>query len=282
MCNTTQLNSKVHEFDGFSFYNSLEQPNHWRDHGHEEIQITLPQTNAQARIQYSSSTGKKIHRQIETGQAFLVAQNQSHELDWQHTAELTLVYLHPRFFSSAINNSIENNHLEICDRFSLVNDTLIQEVGIIFRYLCSSGMATEKLYVENLANLLAVHLLKHYLNYDLKVSPLYQRLSQKKLKLILEYIDDNLDRKINLSDLAAIAGVGKFYFCRLFKSSLNLTPYKYVLQQRIKRAKKLLKYSDSPICDIALDCGFSSQSHLAKHFRSMVDTSPMNYRRSVQ
>lgn len=282
MCNTTQLSNKVHEFDGFSFYNSLEQPNHWQDRGHEEIQITLPQTNARAWIQYASSTGKKIHRQIKTGQAFLVAQNRSHELDWQHPAELTLIYLHPRFFSSAIDNPIENNHLEICNRFSLVNDTLIQEVGIIFRYLCSSGMATEKLYIKNLANLLTVHLLKHYLNYDLKVSPFDKGLSQKKLKLILEYIDGNLDRKITLTDLAAIARVSKFYFCRLFKSSFNLTPYQYVLQQRIKRAKKLLEHSELPICDIALDCGFSSQSHLAKHFRTMVDTSPMNYRKSVR
>ena len=282
MCNTQELSSKVYKFDGFSFYNSLEQPNYWAEHGHAEIQVTLPQSDAQAWIEYQPSNGKQHFRQIDSGQAFIVAQNQSHKLDWHRTAELTLFYLHPCFFANAIGDSIENNHLEVCDRFSLVNDTLIQEVGVIFRYLCSQGIAAEKLYLENLANLLAVHLLKNYLNCNPKVPSLELRLSPKKLDLVLQYIEANLERKITLSKLANIAGVGKFYFCRLFKSSFGLTPYQYVIQQRVAKAKKLLTNSNIPICDIALDCGFSSQSHLAKHFRSMVRSSPMNYRKSCK
>ena len=278
MCNTQKLSSEVYQFDGFSFYNSLEQPNYWLDHGHEEIQITLPQANSQAWIKCQSLSNRQSFRQVESGQAFLVSQNQSHQLEWRKPAELTLFYLHPSFFARAINDSIENNHLEICDRHSLVDDTLIREVGVIFRYLRSSEIPVERLYVENLANLLAVHLLKKYLNYNVK-SQSYKKLSQQKLKRILEYIEINLDQKITLSDLAEIAGVGKFYFCRLFKSTVNLTPYQYVLQQRVERAKRLLKYSNLPICDVSLECGFSSQSHLTKHFRNMVKVSPMNYRK---
>ena len=280
VCDTKQLSQEVYQFDGFGFYNALEQPNYWQNHGHEEIQITLPQTNANAWIECQSSTGKMRQQRIELGQAFLVSQHQFHELNWQNPAELTLFYLHPRFFCTAIDDSIENNHFEVGDRFCLVNDILIQEVGVIFRYLCSKGVAGEKLYLESLANLLAVHLLKNYLNHELKVPSLERGLSPKKLDSVLQYIEANLDRKITLSKLANIAGVGKFYFSRLFKSSLGLTPYQYVIRQRVGRAKKLLTYSNVPICDIALDCGFSSQSHLAKHFRSMVKASPMSYRKS--
>lgn len=282
MCDTKQLSNKVYQFDGFSFYHSLEKPNCWLEHGHEEIQITLPQNKAQAWIQYQSSTGKSLRRKVKPGQSCLIAQNQFHRLDWQSEAELTLFYLHPRFFANAINNPVENNHLEICASLAPENDTLIQKVGAIFRYLCNSGMAMEKLYIENLANLLAVHLLKNYLDYSLKADSFERGLSQKTLKSVLEYIEANLDRKITLSDLASIAGIGKFYFCRLFKNSLNLTPYQYVLQQRMKRAKEMLRYSNSPICDVALDCGFSSQSHLTKHFRKMVNTSPMTYRKNIR
>ncbi|MEM9510502.1 MAG: AraC family transcriptional regulator [Cyanobacteria bacterium P01_E01_bin.35] len=280
MCDTEKLSNRLYQFDGFSFYNSLEKTNYWLNHKHEEIQITLPQINSQAWIHYESSAGKQFSREIKADQTFLVSQHQLHQLDWRQTAELTLFYLHPRFLANAVDDSLENYNLEIHDHFSLIHDTLIQEVGVIFRYLCQAGMAMEKLYVENLANLLAVHLLKNYLNYDLKVSSLDRGLSQPKLKRILEYIDTNLDRKITLADLSTIAGLGKFYFCRLFKNSLDATPYQYVLQQRIERAQKLLKYSDLPISDIALDCGFSSQSHLTKHFRNIVKTSPKNYRES--
>lgn len=277
MCNPKRLNSKVHQFDGFSFYNCLEEPKYYGEHAHEEIQITLLQANAKAWIKYQSSAVKQYTKQITAGKSFLVSSNQPHSLDWQQTAEMTLFYLHPSFFTNAIGDFIGNN-LEIDERFSLVDDTLIREVGVILRYLCSSNGDIERLYAENLANLLAVHLLKNYSNYKVRVSHGLKRLPLKKLDIVFEYIEANLAQKITLSDLAAIAGVGKFYFCRLFKSSTNMTPYNYVLQQRIERAKSLLSHSNLAIAEIALECGFSNQSHLAKHFRTMVGTSPMVYR----
>ena len=69
-----------------------------------------------------------------------------------------------------------------------------------------------------------------------------------------------------LSDLAAVVGMGKFHFSRLFKSSTGCSPYTYVLQRRVEKAKKMLRYSNIPICEIALECGFGNQSHLTKHF----------------
>ncbi|MBV6624592.1 MAG: helix-turn-helix transcriptional regulator [Rivularia sp. (in: Bacteria)] len=278
MCQTAKLTNTVYEFDGFSFYSSLEKSTHWCEHSHEEIQITLPQTNALAWMKLQSSDGKKYVRQIKPGQVFLVTSNQDHALEWQQPAELTLFYLTPSFLASAIGDSIEEHHLEIDNNFLLMNDTLIKEVGVIFRYLCNFGVAKERLYFESLANLLAIHLLKNYFNYDLKISNHCDKLSQPKLNLVFEYIENNLDSKISLTDLATTAGIGKFYFSRLFKSSTNVSPYRYVLQQRIKRAKSLLTRTDMPICNIALECGFSNQSHMAKYFRMMVGTSPKKFR----
>ena len=239
MCNTQKLSNKVHHFDGFSFSNSLELPNYWSEHGHQEVQITLPQANAKAWINCQSSTAKQSIEQIKVGQSFLISSNQPHSLEWQQKAELTLVYLHPSFFASAIGNVVENSHLEVNDRFSLVDDVLIQQIGAIFSHLCAVDLAEERMYVENLANLLAVHLLKKYLNYDLKIFHSEKKLSSKKLNLVFEYIEANLNSKITLSDLAVITDIGKFYFCRLFKSSTNTTPYKYILQQRVERAKNV-------------------------------------------
>ncbi|MEM9510074.1 MAG: hypothetical protein AAGA16_20715, partial [Cyanobacteria bacterium P01_E01_bin.35] len=164
MCNTKKLSNNVYQFDGFGFYNSLEEPNYWQEHGHEEIQITLPQYNAQAWMEYQSPAGKRLFKQIKPGEVFLVGQSTPHQLDWQQKAELTLFYLHPQFFSSILNDSIENYQLEIRDCFSLTNDALIQQVGAIFRHLCNLDNGSERLYIESLANLLAVHLIKNYLN----------------------------------------------------------------------------------------------------------------------
>lgn len=278
MCNTEQLSNKVYRFDGFSFYNALEKPNSWGNHSHRELQITIPQTNAQAWITCLSD--KPRTRQIASGQSFLVAPDRTHNLDWHKEAKLTLFYFHPDFFSNVVNESFTDRNFEICDRLTLVEDPLIWGIGNIFSHLCSTGLSIEKLYVENLANVLAIHLLKKYIRLEPK-EDVSKRLSSQKLTLVLEYVEDNIDSKITLADLASTCGLGKFYFCRLFKNSTNITPYKYILQRRVERAKLLLKSSKLPIADIAYDCGFSSQSHLNKHFCNLVGMNPSKYRKQV-
>lgn len=281
MCNIHQLSNKAYQFNGFTFYNSWEEPNDWRMHSHEEIQITLPQGNTRALINYESSSSQHRTQQIKVGEAFLVSPNQEHTLDWQNKAELTLFYLHPRFFANTVNESMKNKQFKINNCFKIIDDLIIREIGSIFRNLCSLGLDTEKLYLENLANLLAVHLLKNHLSYDLKDFHNAPRLSIKKFNLIVEYIEANLSEKITLTDLAKVVNLGKFYFSHSFKNHTNMTPYDYVLQLRVKQAKRLLKSSDLPICDVALECGFGNQSHLAKHFRQKLGITPMNYRKNA-
>ncbi|MGH8000244.1 MAG: helix-turn-helix domain-containing protein, partial [Brasilonema sp.] len=68
-----------------------------------------------------------------------------------------------------------------------------------------------------------------------------------------------------------------YYFCQLFKQSLGITPYQYVLQLRVERAKQLLKNQKITICDVALACGFANQSHFTKHFRKLTGMTPKAY-----
>ncbi|NJO43692.1 MAG: helix-turn-helix transcriptional regulator [Cyanobacteria bacterium CRU_2_1] len=69
-----------------------------------------------------------------------------------------------------------------------------------------------------------------------------------------------------------------YYFCELFKQSIGVAPYQYVLQQRVERAKQLLKDEKRAIVDIALECGFANQTHLNKHFRKLTGMTPKSYR----
>ena len=281
MCELAKLKGKFYQFDGFSFYNSIEPKNCWSEHCHEEIQILLPGANAKATIGYQSSTGKAIARTIEADRCCLIAPNRVHALDWQQEAGLTLFYLHPRFLANAVDRSIKSGRLNLDTCFIPLNDGVIRQMGTIFRQLCHLNTDEAKLYAKELAHLLAIHLSEKYFVRNTKTFSSPKKLSTEKLNLISEYIDANLERKITLSDLAAVAGIGKFYFSRLFKSSIGCSPYTYVLRRRIEKAKKLLRYSNISICEIALECGFSNQSHLAKHFRRISGTTPASYRQSV-
>ncbi|MDV2992533.1 MAG: Melibiose operon regulatory protein [Chroococcidiopsis sp. SAG 2025] len=97
-------------------------------------------------------------------------------------------------------------------------------------------------------------------------------------KVPLDYIHEHLDRDIKLADLADLLGISQFHLGHLFKQSLGISPYQYLLGQRIERAKQLLKQTDRSIIEIALMCGFSSHSRLSKQFRQLTGMTPKAYR----
>ena len=78
--------------------------------------------------------------------------------------------------------------------------------------------------------------------------------------------------------MAQLLDMSPFHFSRLFKQSIGMTPHQYLSQQRVERAKQLLKKTDRLIIDIALECGFSSHSHLSKQFRQITGITPKAYR----
>jgi AraC family transcriptional regulator len=135
-----------------------------------------------------------------------------------------------------------------------------------------------QLYIGSLANVLAIHLIRQYANTKIQLPTYKGGLSQRQLLHILNYIQEHLDRDIKLADLANQLDMSQFHFIDLFKQSVGTTPYQYLLQQRIERAKQLLKEGDRSIIDIALLCGFNSHSHLSKQFRQLTGITPKQYR----
>lgn len=98
------------------------------------------------------------------------------------------------------------------------------------------------------------------------------------LKKVKAFIEEHLDENLTLSELAGVVNISKYYFSRLFKQSVGVSPYRYLMQQRIEEAKRLLSQTDWPIAQIALRTGFGSQSHLSKTFKKFTGISPSAYR----
>jgi AraC family transcriptional regulator len=103
-------------------------------------------------------------------------------------------------------------------------------------------------------------------------------LSQPTLAQALAYIEQHLDQSLSLEEIAADLNLSVYHFGRLFKQSTGQSPYQYVLQQRVERAKQLLMQPDLSITEVAIACGFSHAAHLAKHFRQHTGLTPTQFR----
>ncbi|NEQ47422.1 MAG: helix-turn-helix transcriptional regulator [Leptolyngbya sp. SIOISBB] len=136
------------------------------------------------------------------------------------------------------------------------------------------------LYLDSLANVLAVQLLQNYGTTSAPLPSYDGGLPTYQLNQVLDYIDTGLAGDIKLADLAGLLNMSPFHFGRMFKQSMGISPHQYVIQQRLERAQHLLKQSDRAIIDIALDCGFSSHSHLTKKFRQITGMTPKAFRSS--
>jgi AraC family transcriptional regulator len=112
-----------------------------------------------------------------------------------------------------------------------------------------------------------------------QLKPIRGGLTALQLRRIKEFVDVRISKEIGISELASLVGLSQFHFIRAFKHSVGLSPYQYVLSERISIAKELLSKRDLSIADVALAVGFSDASQLNRVFRKLIGITPTVYRR---
>ena len=137
------------------------------------------------------------------------------------------------------------------------------------------------LYVESLAQMIAVHLAATHSSRSKRgaIPQAAASLPSWKMRRLMEFIEANLDGDLSLEHMAAEVDISPLYLPRAFKTAFGQSPHQYVLSRRIERAKDLLRSTADPVVEIALACGFSSQSHLSNWFVRQVGLSPAVYRK---
>lgn len=103
-------------------------------------------------------------------------------------------------------------------------------------------------------------------------------LSPAQKRSIVAYIQANLTGNISITELAALVQLSPSHFARLFKASFGVTPYRFVMQERIEGSKDMLKGRRMSSSLVAMAFGFSSQSHFVKVFRQFTGVTPRQYR----
>jgi AraC family transcriptional regulator len=146
----------------------------------------------------------------------------------------------------------------------------------------TAGGAGGPLAAESLANVLAVHLLRHVLAPRRPERGLDGALPQARLRAVVEYIEDHLDASPSLQQLAAVARLSPYHFARQFKTAIGLPPHQFVIMRRVERAKQLLQGGDFSLAEVAAHAGFSGQSVFSHHFKRLIGVTPRQFRMSAR
>ena len=106
-------------------------------------------------------------------------------------------------------------------------------------------------------------------------------LTPSRLRKVTELVHTKIDEELTLEQMAEAVSLSVAHFSQMFRKSTGQSPHQFVLQQRIERAKELLRKAEARVLDVAVACGFKTQQHFARVFRQICGTSPTQYRREV-
>lgn len=102
------------------------------------------------------------------------------------------------------------------------------------------------------------------------------------LRLALQRLLRNPCADLSIAELALLCGLSRSYFAKAFKISMGAPPHRWLVSQRVLRAREMLERTDESISLIALSCGFSDQSHLTRLFHAQTGYSPAAWRRQCK
>jgi AraC family transcriptional regulator len=174
-------------------------------------------------------------------------------------------------------SEIDPKGIELVNCFAK-QDLQLHHIAMLFLAELRSGGIMGQLYIESLTQALVIHLLRHYSNFTPTITSENRNLTRTQLQEAIDYIHTNLDRDLSLSQIASIINISPTYFASLFKRATGTSPHQYVIQQRVEQAKLMLSKTNLAIADIALQVGFSSQSHLTQQFKRVTGITPRQVR----
>lgn len=204
------------------------------------------------------------------GEMTLMPRGVPSQWTWNSTCDRLDVVVSPDVFG-------DGSSLDVIDRYVFRDPEIETICRRLYRKL-NLNSRHERLGVESLLMKLAVLLLRHHSTASQAAWILPRGgLTRSRARRVLDYIESNVSNELTLSELAGIAELSLHHFARMFKQTIGVPPYRYVLERRVERAKGMLLTAKASLADISLAVGFDSQSHFTSAFGRIVGATPTEF-----
>ena len=208
-----------------------------------------------------------------------------YEVRWKSLSSTPIRTLHLRLSMDLVARTTEELAGHEPTRLSLVErsgfqDPLLAQIGFALWRELEQRSPAGKLYAHTAAQMLAIHLLRHYTSVGAAIEEPSRGLTHQQMKRVLDVVQDQLSQDLSVEALARQIGFSPYHFARLFRQTTGESPHQFVLRQRIKRAQRLLAEGGMPLAHVAVESGFADQSHLTRAFKRQLGLTPRAYRRA--
>jgi AraC family transcriptional regulator len=228
------------------------------------------------------SGGSWRSARVEPGVVSILTRAEQSQWRWDKAIDVSHIYLSQtavtRVAGDVFDKDIKDVEMEDIIRSE---DAVLSMLITHFEKELKCGVFGGKIYVDALKTQLCIHVLRQYAKIIFRDYNSYGRLSPAQRRLVVQYIEENLDQNISLQDLAGLVQLSVFAFTRKFRADFQSAPHAYVMTQRLKRAQQQLARKDVPLKVVAANCGFSDQSHMNRVFRRLLNVTPVEFRQSV-
>jgi AraC family transcriptional regulator len=195
---------------------------------------------------------------------------------WEQTCKCIHIGIAPHLLTHVAREAgMGSEALEYCEG---IDDPFVLQCALALAAEARAEGLAGEIYVQSIANILAVHVLRKYAHSSVNYPDFASALPDSKIKRAKDYIETHLASELSLDRMAEVAALSTYHFARSFKAATGISPHRYVTQRRIEAAKILLSSTALPIHEIARQVGMSNQSHFASHFKNLVGCSPRGFR----
>jgi AraC family transcriptional regulator len=194
------------------------------------------------------------------------------------------IALAPEVVARAVSSDRDVHMADVAAGVGMRDETIARLGSLLLAELDHRG-PLDDLFVESVATALSAHLVRRHAHGPGKTTVLDPtprgRLSRRDLGRVVDHVEANLVADLSLAELAEAVHLSPFHFAKLFKATTGLSPHQYVLRRRVESARELLTTTALPVAEVAARVGFSDQSHLSRHTKRLLGTTPRALRQSA-
>jgi AraC family transcriptional regulator len=202
----------------------------------------------------------------------LLSAGELEEISWEEEFNSFTIWIDPLY----VDQLLGTEGFSFREQRNL-NDPFLTQLSRNLYTATKISHHTEKFFIESLIVCMVIHLATQYAATGKKVFAPKGKLSAGQLKKVIDYVHSSTHANISLTNLAGCVHLSPFHFSRLFRHTLGISPYQYVLQMKIEHAKKMILHYSGSLSEIAYTLNFTDQAHFSNVFKKVTGICPREF-----